>query len=118
MAEQIVVGPGRITITHSHAAFTVKQTWVASIEDPVLAVLLDIETARPLRLSLPLWLRTDGWCARADGDGSPFPARSAPGSRLRANVAGARPRSAAVIARSMNRRRSHRRFNRRPRDRR
>ncbi|MEO8661545.1 MAG: hypothetical protein ABI693_23955 [Bryobacteraceae bacterium] len=54
MAEQIVVGPGRVTITHSHAAFTVKQTWVASIEGPVLAVLLDIETARPLRLRVSL----------------------------------------------------------------
>lgn len=54
MAEHFAAGPGRVTITHSHAAFTVKQTWVASIDEPVLAVLLDIETARPLRLRASL----------------------------------------------------------------
>ncbi len=50
MAERVTVGPGRTTITHSHAAFTIRQTWLASVDEPVLAVLLDIETARPLRL--------------------------------------------------------------------
>ena len=50
LAESVVVSPGRVTITHSHAAFTIRQTWVAAIDEPVLLVLLDIDTNRPLRL--------------------------------------------------------------------
>ena len=50
VAETVTVSPGRVTITHSHAAFTVKQTWVAAVNEPVLMVLLDIDTNNPLRL--------------------------------------------------------------------
>lgn len=50
IAEAVAVSPGRVTVTHSHAAFTVRQTWVAAVDEPVLLVLLDIETDRPLRL--------------------------------------------------------------------
>ena len=50
LAETVAVSPGRVTITHSHAAFTIRQTWVAAIDEPVLLVLLDIDTNRPLRL--------------------------------------------------------------------
>jgi glycogen debranching enzyme len=50
MAETVAVSPGRVTITHAHAAFTVRQTWVAAVDDPVLLVLLEIDTNRPLRL--------------------------------------------------------------------
>ena len=50
MAEQVEVSPGRATIIHSHAAFTIRQTWVAALDQPVLLVLLDIDTDRPLRL--------------------------------------------------------------------
>ena len=50
MAETVAVSPGRVTITHSHAAFTVRQTWLAAVDDPVLLVLLEIDTNRPLRL--------------------------------------------------------------------
>ena len=50
MAETVAVSPGRVTITHSHAAFTVRQTWLAAVDDPVLMVLLEIDTNRPLRL--------------------------------------------------------------------
>ena len=50
LAETVTVSPGRVTITHSHAAFTIRQTWVAAIDEPVLLVLLDIDTNRPLRL--------------------------------------------------------------------
>ena len=50
LAETVSVSPGRVTITHSHAAFTIRQTWVAAITEPVLLVLLDIDTNRPLRL--------------------------------------------------------------------
>ena len=50
LAESVAVSPGRVTITHSHAAFTIRQTWVAAINDAVLLVLLDIDTNRPLRL--------------------------------------------------------------------
>jgi len=49
-AERLAVSPGRVTITHAHAAFTVKQTWVAAVDQPVVAVLLDVDTARPLKL--------------------------------------------------------------------
>jgi hypothetical protein len=50
LAEQVAISPGRITITHSHAAFTIRQTWVAALDEPALLVLLDIDTDRPLRL--------------------------------------------------------------------
>ena len=50
LAETVAVSPGRVTITHSHAAFTIRQTWVAAIDEPVLLVLLDVDTNRPLRL--------------------------------------------------------------------
>lgn len=50
LAEQVAVSPGRVTITHSHAAFTIRQTWVAAVDQPALMVLLDIDTDRPLRL--------------------------------------------------------------------
>jgi len=50
LAEHVEVTPGVSTIVFSHAAFTIRETWVASIEEPVAAVLLDIDTSRPLRL--------------------------------------------------------------------
>jgi glycogen debranching enzyme len=50
LAETVAVSPGRVTIRHSHAAFTIRQTWVAAIDEPVLLVLLDVDTNRPLRL--------------------------------------------------------------------
>ncbi len=50
LAETVAVSPGRVTITHSHAAFTIRQTWIAAVDSPVLLVLLDIDTNRPLRL--------------------------------------------------------------------
>jgi len=50
MAETVAVSPGRVTITHSHAAFTVKQTWIAAVDEAALMVLLEIDTNRPLRL--------------------------------------------------------------------
>ena len=50
LAERVAVSPGRITITHSHAAFTIRETWIAALDQPVLLVLLDIDTNRPLRL--------------------------------------------------------------------
>jgi glycogen debranching enzyme len=50
LAETVTVSPGPVTITHSHAAFTIRQTWIAAIDEPVLLVLLDVDTNRPLRL--------------------------------------------------------------------
>jgi hypothetical protein len=50
LAERVAVSPGRVTITHSHAAFTIRQTWVAALDQPALLVLLDIDTDRPLRM--------------------------------------------------------------------
>jgi hypothetical protein len=54
LAERVDVSPGRVTITHSHAAFTIRQTWVAALDQPALLVLLDIDTNRPLRLRATL----------------------------------------------------------------
>jgi len=50
LAETVCVSPGRVTVTSSHAAFTVRQTWAAAVAEPALLVLLDIDTDRPLRL--------------------------------------------------------------------
>jgi glycogen debranching enzyme len=50
LAETVTVTPGRTTITHSHAAFTIRQTWFAPLDRQALIVLLDIESPRPLRL--------------------------------------------------------------------
>ena len=50
LAETVTVSPGRVTITHSHGAFTIRQTWVAALDEPALLILLAIDTNRPLRL--------------------------------------------------------------------
>ncbi len=50
LAERIIVAPGRTTIIHSHAAFTIRQHWIAPIDKPALIVLLEIDTDRPLKL--------------------------------------------------------------------
>jgi hypothetical protein len=50
VAESIAASPGRTTITYSHAAFTIRQTWFAPLDRAALIALLDIETSRPLRL--------------------------------------------------------------------
>lgn len=50
LAERIVTEPGKLTITHAHAAFTIRQTWVAAFDKPAAVVMLEIDTARPLRL--------------------------------------------------------------------
>lgn len=49
-AERVHAGPGRVTIIHSTAAFTIRQTWIAPLDRPSLAVLLDIDTDRPMRI--------------------------------------------------------------------
>lgn len=49
LAETVEVHPGHVTITHITGAFTVRQTWAASIDKPALAVLLDIDTSKPLK---------------------------------------------------------------------
>jgi glycogen debranching enzyme len=75
-AETVEVHPGHVTVTYAHAAFTVRQTLVAPIEEPAAAVLLDIDTSRPLRLRAsfipemkPMWPASFGgqstsWNAR------------------------------------------------------
>ena len=49
-AERIQAAPGRTTIIHSHAAFTIRQTWIAPLDRPAAIVLLEIDTDRPLKL--------------------------------------------------------------------
>lgn len=50
LAERIDTTPGSTTITHAHAAFTIRQTWVAALDKPAAVIMLDIDTVRPLRL--------------------------------------------------------------------
>jgi glycogen debranching enzyme len=50
LAQSITTAPGRTTITHAHAAFTIRQTWFAPLDRQSLVVLLDIDTSKPLRL--------------------------------------------------------------------
>lgn len=50
LAERIEAHPGRTTIIHAHAAFTIRETWVAALDKPAAVILLEIDTARPLRL--------------------------------------------------------------------
>ncbi len=73
LAERVNVSPGHVTITHSHAAFTIRQTWVPSLGLPAAAVLLDIDTARPLRLraSFTVEMRPM-WPASFGGQSSAF----------------------------------------------
>ncbi len=50
LAERVHVSPGRSTIIHRHAAFTIRQHWIAPLDRPALIVLLDIDCDRPLKL--------------------------------------------------------------------
>jgi len=50
LAEWVRVSPGRVTIIHSHAAFTIKQTWFAPLDQAALAVILEIDSDKPLKL--------------------------------------------------------------------
>lgn len=49
LAETAIVRPHAATLVHVHPAFTVRQTWAASPDKAVAAVLLDIQTSLPLR---------------------------------------------------------------------
>jgi hypothetical protein len=73
LAERIASEPGRVTITHAHAAFTIRQTWMALPGKPAAAVLLDIDTARPLRLRASLMPEMQPmWPASFGGQSSDF----------------------------------------------
>ncbi len=50
LAERMHAAPGRVTIIHSTAAFTIRQTWIAPLDRPAAVVLLDIDTDRPMKL--------------------------------------------------------------------
>lgn len=50
LAQRVHAAPGRTTIIHSHAAFTIRQHWIAPLNRPSLVVLLEIDTERPLKL--------------------------------------------------------------------
>src|SRR5258708_16392619 len=73
LAERVSVSPGHVTITHAHAAFTIRQTWVPSLGLPAAAVLLDIDTQRPIRLraSFTVEMRPM-WPASFSGQSSSF----------------------------------------------
>jgi hypothetical protein len=78
ITETSQVRPGHVTLTHTQAAFTIRQTWAAAIDKPALAVILDVDTSRPLKLRAsftpemkPMWPasfggQSTGWNA-ADG---------------------------------------------------
>jgi len=76
LAESISVRPGQVTITHAHAAFSIRQTWVASLEKPAATVLLQIDTARPLRLRAAFTLEMKPmWPASFGGQSSDWDER-------------------------------------------
>ena len=50
LARRVHVSPGRVTIIHSHAAFTIRQHWFAPIDSAAAIVLLEIDTERPLKI--------------------------------------------------------------------
>src|SRR6267142_4466621 len=76
LAESISVRPGQVTITHAHAAFTIRQTWVASLEKAAATVLLEIDTARPLRLRAAFTLEMKPmWPASFGGQSSDWQER-------------------------------------------
>jgi hypothetical protein len=76
LAERVSVSPGHVTITHAHAAFTIRQTWVASLEKPAAVVLLDIDTSRPLRLRAAFTLEMKPmWPASFGGQSSEWQER-------------------------------------------
>jgi glycogen debranching enzyme len=50
LAHRVHAAPGRTTIIHSHAAFTIRQHWIAPLDRPSLIVLLEIDSERPLKL--------------------------------------------------------------------
>lgn len=77
LAETVLVRPHAVALVHVHPAFTLRQTWAASPDRPVAAVLLDIDTSRPLRFRVtftpemqPMWPASFGgqstsWDAQA-----------------------------------------------------
>ena len=76
LAESVSVKPGQVTITHAHAAFTIRQTWVACLEKPAATVLLEIDTARPLRLRASFTLEMKPmWPASFGGQSSDWDER-------------------------------------------
>ncbi len=50
LVENVVVAPGRVTIVHTHAAFTIRQTWFAPRDRAALVVILEIDTGKPLKI--------------------------------------------------------------------
>lgn len=73
LAERIDARPGSVTITHAHAAFTIRQTWLALPGRPAAAVLLDIDTGRPLRIRASLTPEMQPmWPASFGGQSSDF----------------------------------------------
>lgn len=50
LAEAIEVHAGSVTIIHSHAAFTIRQTWLAPVDRAAAIVILEIDTDKPLKL--------------------------------------------------------------------
>ncbi|MGQ9917805.1 MAG: amylo-alpha-1,6-glucosidase [Bryobacteraceae bacterium] len=77
LAETAEIRPHSATLVHVHPAFTVRQTWTVSPDKPVAAVLLEIDTSRPLRFRAtfapemqPMWPASFGgqstaWDAQA-----------------------------------------------------
>jgi len=77
LAETAEIRPHAAALVHVHPAFTLRQTWAASPSRPVAAVLLDVDTSRPLRFRAtfvpemqPMWPASFGgqstsWDAKA-----------------------------------------------------
>ncbi|MEJ5369259.1 MAG: hypothetical protein WHT08_13125 [Bryobacteraceae bacterium] len=77
LVETADIRPHSAAIVHVHPAFTLRQTWTVSPTRPVAAVLLDVDTSRPLRFRAsfvpemqPMWPASFGgqstaWDAKA-----------------------------------------------------
>jgi hypothetical protein len=50
LARRVHVAPGRVTIIHSHAGFTIRQHWFAPVDKAAAVVLLEVDTQRPLKI--------------------------------------------------------------------
>jgi hypothetical protein len=50
IARSVEVTPGGVTITYTHAAFTVRERVFAPIDEPAIAIVLDVEAVRPIEV--------------------------------------------------------------------
>ncbi len=50
IARSVEVSPAGVTITYTHAAFTVRERIFAPVDEPAVAIVLEVESVRPLEI--------------------------------------------------------------------